>query len=129
MDRLAEADGQYHIHRHATKGIVQISALGSLALPFESGAQGFGGVDAQSFGAFYSGLREGAVENILARLGFSIGEEAKARAILVEALVQTSVLVPAVLVVVDVVVGLGVGEVELSGDSQHRGPQWRVGLA
>lgn len=58
---------------------------------------------------------------MLAVLGLGIGEEAKARPVLVEALVETGFFIPAVLVVVDVMVGLGVGKVELFEACQQCG--------
>ena len=50
---------------------------------------------------------------MLAILGLGISQKAETGSILVKALVEMGFLVPAVLVVVNVVVGLGVGEMEL----------------
>jgi hypothetical protein len=83
------------------------------ALPLKGGAECFSLVDTQTLSFLDRSLREGAIQHILAILGLGICKEAKARAVLIEALVQPRFLIPTVLVVVDVVVGLGIGEVEL----------------
>jgi hypothetical protein len=119
MDRFAEAKGHNHVHGHATESIVQVCALSSLALPLEGGAECFRHVYTQTLGALDCSLREGPIEHILARLGFSICEEAKAGFIFIEALIQAGLFVPAVFVVVDVVVSLRVGKVELRDCCQH----------
>lgn len=66
-------------------------------------------------------MGEGGIQDVLAVLGLGVGEEAKAGSVLIEALVETGLLVPAVLVVVNVVVGLRVGKVELFEACQHCG--------
>jgi uncharacterized membrane protein (UPF0136 family) len=58
-------------------------------------------------------LGEAAVQDVFAILGLCVSEEAEGRAVFVERLVETRFFVPAVLVVIDVVVGLWVGEVKL----------------
>jgi hypothetical protein len=113
MDRLAEAKGHDRVHGHAAEGKVQVRAHGSLALPVKRRAESLRPVDTEAFRAFDCGLREGAVEYILPVLAFGIREKAEARPVLAKALVQTRLLVPAVLVVVDVVIGFGVSEMEL----------------
>jgi hypothetical protein len=115
MDRLAEAEGGDDVHAHASKGKVQVGRAGSLALALECSAECARLVGDQLLGGLNGGLGEGAVEDIFAVLCLVVGEKAEAGAVLVEALVKTGLLVPAVLVVVDVVVGVGVGKVELRG--------------
>lgn len=52
---------------------------------------------------------------MLAILSLGISQKAEAGSVLVEALVEIGFLVPAVLVVVDVMVGLGFSKMELWG--------------
>jgi hypothetical protein len=82
-------------------------------LPLKGGAKCFRPVETQTLSTLNRGLGEGAVQHILAKLGFGVGKEAKAGSVLIKTLVQTCLLVPAVLVVVDVMIGFGIGEVEL----------------
>lgn len=58
---------------------------------------------------------------MLTVLGLGVGQEAEAGSVLVEALIEVGFLVPAVLVVVDVMVGLGFGKMELWETCKHWG--------
>jgi hypothetical protein len=110
---FSKAKGHYHIHAHAPIGKEQVCALSCSALSLKGGAQCFGLVDTQTLSFLDRSLREGAIQHILAILGLGICKEAKAGAVLIEAPVQPRFLIPTVLVVVDVVVGLRIGEMEL----------------
>jgi hypothetical protein len=76
-------------------------------------------LDDKALGTFDCGLRERAIQNIFAILGLGVREEAERGAILVEGFVETRFFVPAILIVVDVVVGLWVGEVKLERSGQR----------
>lgn len=113
MDGVAKAQGGDDVDTHAAEGEEEIDALGGFGLALESCAQLLCLVDAERLGIPDSGLGKGGVQDVLALLGLGMGEEAEAGPVLVEALVQGGLLVPAVPVVVDVVVGLWIGKVEL----------------
>lgn len=114
MDGFAEAKCRYDIYAHAAECIEQIGAFRSLASPLESCTQFPDLCNQQPLGALDGGGREGAIEHIFAVLGFGIGEKTETRSVFVETLIQCGFLVPAILVVVDVVIGFGVGKVELT---------------
>ena len=116
MDGFAKAKGRNDIYTHAAECVKQINTCGSLALPLKGCTESLGLFNQETLGALDGSRREGAIEHILAVLGLGIREIAEARSVLVKALVERRFLVPAILVVVDVVVGLGVGKVELGHD-------------
>jgi hypothetical protein len=61
----------------------------------------------------YGLLGEHSIEDIFALLGLFVGEEAKGGSVLVETVVECGFFIPSILVVVDVMIGLRVGEVQL----------------
>jgi hypothetical protein len=70
-------------------------------------------LDNQPLSLLDSGRREGSIQHVFSFLGFLVRDETEGRTVLVKAVVETPFLVPPVLVVVDVLVGLGVCKVEL----------------
>jgi hypothetical protein len=113
MNRFAKAKSHDRVHGHAAERKVQVYTLAGLAFTLESRAELFHPLDTQALGAFDRGLRESAIEYILSVLAFRVREEAEAGSVLAETLVQTRLLVPAILAVVDIMVGFGVSEVKL----------------
>ena len=67
-------------------------------------------VRTKTFGTFDRCLRKRAIEHIFSLLGFLVRQEAEARAVFVEALVQPVLFIPAILVVVDIMVRLWICE-------------------
>lgn len=120
MNRFPKAKAHNDIHRHTAKSKEQIRGLRLFALALKRIAESLGGFDKEIFSAFGSGLRECAVEHVFPVFGFGISEEAEAGAVFIEGFIEAGFFVPAVFVVVDVVVGLGIGEVELIwGDADN----------
>lgn len=112
-DGGAEAEVGDDVHGHAPEGVVEVGRAVLLRVGGEGRAEGvdLGADDGFAFGD--GGRRERLVEDVLAGFGLAVGEEAEGGAVFAEAVVEVALFVPAVLVVVDVVVGLRVGEVEL----------------
>jgi hypothetical protein len=113
VDGFAKAESGYDIYAHAAECIEQINALSSLASLLDGCTQLIDLCDQKALGVLDGSRREGAIKHILTVLGFSIREKTKAGSVFAEALIQRRFLVPAILVVVDIVVGFGVGKVEL----------------
>jgi hypothetical protein len=113
IDWLAEAKRHDYVYGHAAESIVEVCALGRFHMPLEPRAEFFRLLYTQTFSGFDSSLRKGTIEHAFSVPRFGVGEVAEAGLILIEAFVQKRILVPAILVVIDIVVSLWIGEVEL----------------
>lgn len=123
MDRSAKAEGANNVHAQASVCVVQVCTFASLTLPHESRTQCFRLLGYETFSSFDCSLRERSIEYILADFVLGICEKAKTGSIFTKALIQSGFFVPTILVVVDVIVGIGIGKVELHGSCQ-RTWQW-----
>lgn len=113
VDGDAEAELRYHVDGAAPEGALDVDGLPVVAARLEDVAQGFDfGLD-ELFGL--GGRLEGeeAREDIFALFGGLVVEVAERGPVFAEAVVERALLVPLVGVVVDVVVRLGAGEMQL----------------
>jgi hypothetical protein len=126
MDGAAKTQRGDDINAHAAEGIEEICGMDGSGLTLEGCTKGFYFFDTKALCTANGGLGEGGIQHVLAVLGLGIGEEAEAGSVLVEALVKAGLLVPTVLVVVDVVVSVGVGKVELPRACKRCGTAYLV---
>jgi hypothetical protein len=105
MGRLPKAKSGDNVHGHTAVGEMEICAFGNSTCALEGIAERFDIFDDQALYTLDCRLRERASNDIPSILSFSIGQETKARSVLIEALVETSFLIPSIFIVVNVVIG------------------------